>query len=67
MYLQGDYVNTLTDSAVQKRCVSPNPAMSDICQISHYNLSYANTHTHTHMLEVENELIETQRCSVTTR
>ena len=30
MYLQGDYVNTLIDSAVQKRCVSPNPAMSDI-------------------------------------
>ena len=28
---------------------------------------HTHSHTHTHMLEVENELIETQRCSVTTR
>ncbi|XP_031426873.1 cytosolic carboxypeptidase 1 isoform X2 [Clupea harengus] len=27
---------------------------------------HTHSHTHTHMLEVENELIETQRCSVTT-
>ncbi|KAL2092592.1 hypothetical protein ACEWY4_012390 [Coilia grayii] len=28
--------------------------------------THMHTHTHTHLLEVENELIETQRCSVTT-